>query len=96
MFENVGEKIKSWASALFYITTIISVITAIVLWATIEEGEPFYVIGGFIFAILGPLSAWFSSLILYGFGELITTTKKQLALSTQKPQPTINDELPEL
>ena len=65
MFENVGEKIKSWASALFYITTIISIITAIVLWATIEEGEPFYVIGGFIFAILGPLSAWFSSLILY-------------------------------
>lgn len=96
MFEQVGEKIKTWAMALFWISVMISFVVAIVLWATIEEGEPFYVIGGFMFAILGPLSAWFSSLLVYGFGELIVTTKKQLAISTKQQQTIADDELPEL
>ena len=75
MFERVGEKIKGWAIIVFTLMMIASFVLAIVSWATIEDGEPYYVIGGFLYVIIGPLSAWLSSLILYGFGELIEESK---------------------
>ncbi len=66
MFNNPGEKIKKLAVISFVCGIIISVILAFAL------GETFPI----IIAILlgGPLTAYISSLLLYGFGTLIVNT----------------------
>ena len=65
MYENIGKKIKLLAQAIFISESIAAVITGIVLWIDIEEGWCAMVLFG------GPVVAWISSWLLYGFGELI-------------------------
>ena len=65
MYENIGKKIKVLAQAIFILESIAAVITGIVLWIDIEEGWCAIVLFG------GPVVAWISSWLLYGFGELI-------------------------
>ena len=65
MYENIGKKIKLLAQAIFILDSIAAVITGIVLWIDIEEGWCAIVLFG------GPVVAWISSWLLYGFGELI-------------------------
>lgn len=71
-YTDIGKKIKGWAKWIFIIEAIASVIGAIALLFTAEDG-------GMIFAalltlILGPVLAWVSSWILYAFGELVDKT----------------------
>ena len=65
MFDNIGGKIKSLASAIAWIGIIISILSGIVLFFS----------EGFLIAILvaglGSLSAWIGSFMQYGFGQLI-------------------------
>jgi hypothetical protein len=65
VYENIGKKIKVLAQAIFILESIAAVITGIVLWIDIEEGWCATVLFG------GPVVAWISSWLLYGFGELI-------------------------
>ncbi|MBQ2914119.1 MAG: zinc-ribbon domain-containing protein [Clostridia bacterium] len=65
MFDNIGGKIKGFASFLTWVGIIVSVIVGIIYISNDNVG-----IGILIIAI-GSLSSWLSSWLLYGFGELI-------------------------
>ncbi len=67
MFTNVGNKIKVWASVLFWVGIAISVIYGLTMIVVLKQ---LAFIGVIIMAI-GALASWLSSLVLYGFGELI-------------------------
>ena len=68
MFENIGEKIKGLAKVICVIGIIISVIFGLYFLA--GEENP----AGVIFMLIGPIASWASTLVLYGFGELIDRT----------------------
>ena len=65
MYDNIGEKIKGLAKVMFIVEAIAAVIGGIVLL-----GYEFLAIG-WLTLFLGPVVAWISSWLLYGFGELI-------------------------
>lgn len=67
MYDNIGRKIKNLAEAIFIIATILAVIMGIALTFLLED--IFYV--GLIVLVVGPIVAWISSWLLYGFGELV-------------------------
>ncbi len=67
MYNNIGKKIKGLASALFITATIAAIISGIVLMFLGES----MILFGFLVMIIGPLAAWISSWMLYGFGEII-------------------------
>lgn len=96
MFENVGEKIKSFARNSFAVAVIIYIIGAMALWIiSIDEGN-FFVWAGFILLIFGPASAWVTSLLLYGFGELVVNSKEKSGFATEENETICEEELPEL
>lgn len=64
MFENIGKKIKVLAKVIFFIEAISAIIAGFVL--CMEEDEMLIII-----SFVGPIVAWISSWLLYGFGELI-------------------------
>ncbi len=70
MYDNIGEKIKGLAKATFIVEAIAAVITGIAFMAADEDMIPV----GLLVMILGPIIAWVSSWLLYGFGELIDKT----------------------
>lgn len=71
MYYNIGSKIKGLAKAIFIIETISAIIAGGIF--IFNEGEP---IIGLIIIIAGPFAAWISTLLIYGFGELIDKTSE--------------------
>ena len=67
MYDNIGRKIKGLAKAIFIAQGISMAITGIVLMCIDED----LILYGVLTLILGPVLAWISSWLLYGFGELI-------------------------
>ena len=67
MYDNIGEKIKGLAKAGFIVEAIAAVITGIALMVSAD----YLIIVGVLVLLLGPIVAWVSSWLLYGFGELI-------------------------
>ncbi len=69
MYNDIGGKIKGLATATFIVETLSAIITGIYLMIDID-----FLIG---LAVLvgGPLVAWASSWLLYGFGELIDNSE---------------------
>lgn len=67
MYDNIGSKIKGLAKATFIIETIAAVITGIALMAYDEDITPL----ALLVMVVGPIVAWVSSCLIYGFGELI-------------------------
>ena len=67
MYDNIGGQIKGLAKAVFIVEAIAAVITGIALMASDEDMIPI----GLLVMVVGPLVAWVSSWLLYGFGELI-------------------------
>jgi hypothetical protein len=66
MYDNIGGKIKGLAKASFIVAAIAEVITGIALMATDD------LIGyGLLVMFVGPIAAWVSSWLLYGFGQLV-------------------------
>jgi DNA-directed RNA polymerase subunit RPC12/RpoP len=66
MYDNIGGKIKGLAKASFIVAAIAEVITGIALMATDD------LIGyGLLVMFVGPIVAWVSSWLLYGFGQLV-------------------------
>ena len=70
MYDNIGGKIKGLAKATFIVEAIAAVITGIALMASDEDMIPV----GLLVMVAGPIVAWVSSWLLYGFGELIDKT----------------------
>ncbi len=73
MFDNVGRQIKSFAKVLFYLGVVGSFIGGLVLLAMGSEAWEggTFIIAGLLLIVVGTLVSWISSLLLYGFGELI-------------------------
>ena len=65
MYKDIGKKIKALAKGTFLVEAIASLITGFVF--LIDTGEPIYI----LIIIFGPVVAWISSWLLYGFGEII-------------------------
>ena len=66
-YENIGDKIKGLAQMAFVVEAIAAVITGIALMATDED----LILYGLLVLIVGPIIAWVSSWLLYGFGQLV-------------------------
>ncbi|MBQ9950148.1 MAG: SHOCT domain-containing protein [Clostridia bacterium] len=67
MYRNIGKKIKSLAVVMFVLLAIVSIGLGIFLLCS-----SFYMMPvGIVVLVAGPVLAWISSFILYGFGELI-------------------------
>lgn len=72
MFENVGQKIKGYAKALFIAQLIMYIIGGIVALALgIDWDEEYWIFIGLVLLALGWAIAWLNSVFIYGFGELI-------------------------
>ena len=69
MYDNIGGKIKGLAKAIFFIEAIATVITGFIILANSYYFEG--ILTGVLVIIVGPIFAWISSWLLYGFGELI-------------------------
>ena len=67
MYDNIGGKIKGFAKVSFIVAAIAEVITGIALMATDVD----LILYGLLILIVGPIIAWVSSWLLYGFGQLI-------------------------
>lgn len=75
MFKNIGGKIKILSVVIFCLQSFIYILAGIILVATAFEMElEVYLILGVLCIIIGPVLAWVSSFVLYGYGELITKT----------------------
>ena len=66
-YENIGDKIKGLAQMSFVVEAIAAVITGIALMISDED----LILYGLLVLIAGPIIAWVSSWLLYGFGQLI-------------------------
>jgi hypothetical protein len=64
-YDNIGRKIKGAAEFIFILEAIVTIIVGIALM--ILE-LPFL---GILLMVLGPVLAWISSWLMYGFGQLI-------------------------
>lgn len=65
MYDNIGGKIKSWAIWIFIVEAIAAIIGGIALIVN-DNG-----LIGFLTILCGPIAAWVSSWLLYGFGQLV-------------------------
>ncbi len=63
-YDNIGGKIKKWATWIFTAEAIIAILAGIIL---MNE----HVLIGLLVVVLGPIVAWISSWLLYGYGQLI-------------------------
>lgn len=77
MFDNIGSKIKSVATAIAIFGIIGSIIIGNIIIA--EANDSYYpsateTLNGWLVIIVGSLSSWVSSFTLYGFGQLIENT----------------------
>ncbi len=68
LFDNIGAKIKTLAKWTFIVEAVSAIITGITL--LFDE----YILAGLLTLFCGPIVAWVSSWILYGFGELVEST----------------------
>ena len=85
MFENIGGKIKTLAT----VCTIIGIVVSIAVG--IFYGAEADFLAGLLIIILGCLSSWIGSFLLYGFGELIENTteiRKNMIVSRVVDKPT--------
>lgn len=72
LYTNIGGKLKAWAKWIFIVEAIASVVGAIGMLVSAENGGMFFL--ALVTLVLGPVLAWVSSWILYAFGELVEKT----------------------
>ena len=79
MFNNIGRKIKIVAKVFFWIGVLISIIIPLVSVQSVSYSLNGYqyrtsgnnILAVILFIVIGILISWLSTIILYGFGELI-------------------------
>ena len=79
MFNNIGNKIKGFATFLTIIGIIASIIVGIILiisGASLYYGGGTLILAGILAMVVGSLISWISSFVLYGFGQLIDSTER--------------------
>lgn len=79
MFDNVGGKIKTVAKVVIWVGISASVISGFILMLQEDTG----IIGLFIMMI-GSLISWISSLMTYGFGQLVENSDILVAQSRRE------------
>lgn len=79
-FKNSGKRIQKIAMVFFLIQSIAAVVGSIIMFVS---GIITFFDGGFLLCLLSPFAifpaicvAWFDSIFVYGFGELISNTSK--------------------
>ena len=72
MFSNVGQKIMDLATLVCWVGIVLSILAGIVMMAASED----LILVGLLTAVAGALGSWIGSWFVYGFGELIETTKR--------------------
>ena len=88
MYDNIGKKIKGLAIGTFVVEAIGFVVGGLYTAADYDE---VYI----LMALIGPIVAWVSSWLLYGFGELIDKTSDIAACmrgEAKKSQVQINED----
>ena len=75
---NIGHQIKNVAKIFFWVSIVISVIGGLAVSLTTND-----MLSGFLITMIGFLGAWFSSLLLYGFGQLIENSDILVSSVTQ-------------
>lgn len=70
MYDNIGGKIKKLATVIFAVLAVITIIVGGVIGM---NGADFL---GMAVMVAGPILAWISSFVLYGFGELVDKTSE--------------------
>ena len=70
MYDNIGKKIKGLATVIFILEALTALISGIAFMAIDDD----MIWLGVLTIIIGPVFAWISSWLLYGFGELIDKT----------------------
>ena len=77
MYNNIGGKIKILAKVLFCVGAAVSLIVAVFyIFEGLTEDISTLVWAGVFTLCLGPLSAWLSTWLLYGFGVLVESNEK--------------------
>lgn len=72
MFNKIGGKIKTLAEIISIIGILVSAFAGLYyILIGISDKETDLIVLGAIIAIIGPLSSWVGSFLLYGFGQLI-------------------------
>lgn len=86
MFDNIGGKIKGFAKIVAWLGIILSVIIGLLSLAT----------GGLLIMIIGCVSSWVGSFVLYGFGQLVENSDKLVASlpNNDKPAETVKSAVP--
>ena len=74
-FHNIGGKIKSLAKFIFVFDAVCTLIVSgwLIIQGIIDQIS-FLSLLGCILLVLGPIAAWVSTWLLYGFGQLIENT----------------------
>lgn len=67
MYSDIGKKIKGWAVVMFAFSALVSVIIGALLIARDEDD----LVIALIIMLGGTFSAWISSWLMYGFGEIV-------------------------
>ncbi|MBR0419449.1 MAG: hypothetical protein IJI66_09790 [Erysipelotrichaceae bacterium] len=80
LFSNPGKKIKTISLILFWVLTVSSIICAVSFGWVERHGyystsKVFVPEVFFSFLLVGPIASYLSSLLLYGYGELIENSK---------------------
>lgn len=89
LYSDIGQKMKNWAKGIFVVETILTILGAIITFFI--EPEMFFLC--VLMVVIGPLLAWISTWMLYGFGEIIDRLssiddKTTLSRPTAPPQNT--------
>lgn len=87
MFKNIGSKIKNVAQFFTWVGIIISIVVFLML---ISKGSDESIGMGFIILIIGCFGSWLSSLVLYGFGQLVENSDI-IAQKSSRPHLTLTE-----
>ena len=71
MYKQIGEKIKGIAEGIFIVGVIASVAVAYVFWTGTKK-----ILIGLLIVLVGIIASWLSTILLYGFGQLISTNEE--------------------
>lgn len=91
MYDNIGSKIKNFATVLFIIMAIINIISGIALLMFVRK--LWFV--GLLIATVGVLLSWVGTCFLYGFGQLIENTDILVREAKKQSNSISNDEATE-
>lgn len=83
VFANIGKKLKLLANVMFWLTFIGALVCGLIFIIVGMDGDDDLLFVGLPLLAIGPIFAWLSNCLLYGFGELIDKTA-QIEKNTRK------------